>query len=93
MKRYQSFMESELNISKEQLAEEIRRIVGAENLVVDEETQKPYECDGLSVYCEMPLLVVLPEDKEQVRQVLALCHYYGVPVVARGAGGFSCPVK
>ncbi len=51
---------------------------------------KPYECDGLSVYCEMPLLVVLPETVEQAQQVLRICHREGVPVVARGAGTGLC---
>lgn len=83
-------MSKESNISKAQLAEAIRQIVGADNLIVDEETQKPYECDGLSVYCEMPMLVVLPETREQVRTVMKLCHDHGVPVVARGAGTGLC---
>lgn len=46
----------------------------------------PYECDGLSAYRTQPLLAVLPERLEQVQGVLKLCHQYGVPVVARGAG-------
>jgi glycolate oxidase len=81
---------NETNISKAQLADAIRQLVGAGNLIVDEETQKPYECDGLSVYCEMPMLVVLPETREQVRAVLKICHDNGVPVVARGAGTGLC---
>ncbi|MFJ4052719.1 MULTISPECIES: glycolate oxidase subunit GlcD [unclassified Pseudomonas] len=46
----------------------------------------PYECDGLSAYRTVPLLVVLPERLEQVQTLLRLCHLRGVPVVARGAG-------
>lgn len=45
-----------------------------------------YECDGLSVYRERPLLVALPEDEAQVAAVLRICYHHGVPVVARGAG-------
>ncbi|EJT82713.1 glycolate oxidase subunit GlcD [Pseudomonas putida S11] len=51
-----------------------------------EEDLKPYECDGLSAYRTVPLLVVLPERLEQVQALLRLCHQRGVPVVARGAG-------
>lgn len=51
-----------------------------------EEDLKPYECDGLSAYRTVPLLVVLPERLEQVQTLLKLCHQRGVPVVARGAG-------
>ncbi len=59
-------------------------------VIADRETQKPYECDGLSMYCEMPLLVVLPETLAQVQQVMTLCHQQGVPVIARGAGTGLC---
>ncbi|CAK15948.1 glycolate oxidase subunit GlcD [Pseudomonas entomophila] len=50
------------------------------------EDLKPYECDGLSAYRTLPLLVVLPERLDQVQTLLRLCHQRGVPVVARGAG-------
>ena len=41
---------------------------------------------GLSVYRQLPMLVVLPETVDQVQQVMRLCHEHKVPVVARGAG-------
>ncbi|KNC05304.1 MULTISPECIES: glycolate oxidase subunit GlcD [Pseudomonas] len=50
------------------------------------EDLRPYECDGLSAYRSVPLLVVLPERLEQVEVLLKLCHERKVPVVARGAG-------
>ena len=46
----------------------------------------PYECDGLSAYRQMPLVVALPETEAQVSGVLQACHRLQVPVVARGAG-------
>ncbi|MBN9472758.1 MAG: glycolate oxidase subunit GlcD [Bordetella sp. SCN 67-23] len=51
-----------------------------------EEDTRPYECDGLSLFRQVPMVVVLPETEEQVRRVLRLCKRMGVPVVARGAG-------
>ncbi|WP_020396548.1 glycolate oxidase subunit GlcD [Thiolinea disciformis] len=50
------------------------------------EQLKPYECDGLSAYRSVPLLVVLPETVEQVQAILKICQAQRVPVVARGAG-------
>ncbi|MGR8919550.1 MAG: FAD-linked oxidase C-terminal domain-containing protein [Gammaproteobacteria bacterium] len=50
------------------------------------EAKRPYECDGLSAYHQVPRVVVLPETREQVRQVLAACREHGVPLVGRGAG-------
>ena len=55
-------------------------------LLVDEEDLRPYECDGLTAYRQLPLAVCLPENEGQVIDVLRACHQLGVPVVARGAG-------
>ena len=46
----------------------------------------PYECDGLSAYQHVPLIVVLPETIEQVQKIIRHCHEHEIPVVARGAG-------
>ncbi|WP_163559407.1 glycolate oxidase subunit GlcD [Halomonas sp. NO4] len=51
-----------------------------------EEDMRPFECDGLSVYRTLPMLVALPDTLDQVRTLLARCHALGVPVVTRGAG-------
>jgi glycolate oxidase len=50
------------------------------------EDTRSYECDGLSAYRQLPMAVALPENEEQVRQVLRACHELKVPVVARGSG-------
>ncbi len=50
------------------------------------EELRPYECDGLSAYRKLPLLVVLPDTVEQVQAVMRYCAREEVPVVARGAG-------
>ena len=71
---------------KAALARRLREIVAPEYVIEDAETQRPYECDGLSIYRELPLLVVLPATVEQVQAVMRLCHREGVPVIARGAG-------
>jgi len=50
------------------------------------EEKKPFECDGLTLFKEMPGVVVLPENEEQIIHVLKTCKKMGVPVVPRGAG-------
>ncbi|MFT5707471.1 MAG: glycolate oxidase [Oceanospirillaceae bacterium] len=77
-------------ISSSALAAEFRTFIDAQYVIEDSETQKPYECDGLAMFCEMPMLVVLPERIEDVQTVLKICHKYAVPVVARGAGTGLC---
>ncbi len=68
------------------LAAMFRELVDAQYVVSADESKRPYECDGLSVYKAMPGLVVMPSSTEEVQAVLRLCHEHKVPVVARGAG-------
>ncbi|MDD5250658.1 MAG: FAD-linked oxidase C-terminal domain-containing protein [Rhodocyclaceae bacterium] len=68
------------------LLAELAAILPAEALRVDEEDTRPYECDGLTAYRQLPLAVALPADEAQVVAVLKACHRHCVPVVARGAG-------
>ncbi|MEM5527854.1 FAD-linked oxidase C-terminal domain-containing protein [Gammaproteobacteria bacterium AS21] len=82
--------ESNNKPSKDELCHMFRAFIDAEYVIDDIETLKPYECDGLSMYCEMPLAVVLPNTIEQVQQVMRICHRFSIPVVARGAGTGLC---
>ncbi len=50
------------------------------------EDTRAYECDGLTAYRQLPMVVALPANEEEVRHVLRACHELKVPVVARGAG-------
>jgi glycolate oxidase len=68
------------------VAEALRTVLPADSLLQREEELRPYECDGLSVFRELPMLVALPRSDTEVREVLRVCHRMEVPVVARGAG-------
>jgi len=52
----------------------------------DDESLRPFECDGLSAYRTLPMIAVLPATIEQVQTVMRICYEYDTPVVARGAG-------
>ncbi len=58
----------------------------AECVLWREEDTRPYECDGLTMYRALPMVVVLPHSEAQVVEVLKICSTLNVPVVARGAG-------
>ena len=64
----------------------LRDILPADGLLVSDEERRPYECDGLTGYRELPLAVAMPDRLDQVEQILSLCDTQGVPVIARGAG-------
>ncbi|MDY6991409.1 MAG: FAD-linked oxidase C-terminal domain-containing protein [Pseudomonadota bacterium] len=68
------------------LITQLAQILPAEAILIADEAVRPYECDGLSVYCQRPAAVVLPATVEHIQAVLAWCHHHQVPVVARGAG-------
>jgi len=46
----------------------------------------PFESDALTTLRARPLAVVIPENQEEVIQVVRLCGQYKVPFVARGSG-------
>ncbi|MEI8036567.1 MAG: FAD-binding protein, partial [Betaproteobacteria bacterium] len=50
------------------------------------EAVKPYECDALPAYRQLPMVVAIPENEHEVQSILRTCHRLGVIVVARGAG-------
>ncbi|MDJ0950243.1 MAG: FAD-linked oxidase C-terminal domain-containing protein [Alphaproteobacteria bacterium] len=64
----------------------LSEIVPGEGVIVDEEELRAYECDGLSAYRQLPMVVVLPETTEQVSEILRYCSEEGVRIVPRGAG-------
>ncbi|OMH39231.1 FAD-linked oxidase C-terminal domain-containing protein [Motiliproteus sp. MSK22-1] len=83
-------MTEKSSLTKAELVTLLSTFIDPNLIIADQETQRPYECDGLSMYCQMPLLVVLPETLDQVQGLLKICHQYGIPVVPRGAGTGLC---
>ncbi len=74
------------DIDRAELLAELSRILPAESLLVVNEDVKPYECDGLSAYRQVPMAVALPETEAQVVAVIKACRAAGTPLVPRGAG-------
>jgi glycolate oxidase len=74
------------SVNRDELIAALRPCVAPQALLTTEEELRPYECDGLSAYRELPLVVVLPSNEAEVQRVMQVCHALGVPVVARGAG-------
>jgi glycolate oxidase len=74
----------------------LKAIVPGEGVIDDLDGMRPFECDALSAYRQMPLVVVLPETVPQVAAILRYCQDHKVKVVPRGAGtslsGGSMPV-
>jgi glycolate oxidase len=69
-----------------EVARRLRKALPPDAVLHAEEDTRSYECDGLSAYRQLPMVVALPSSEEQVREVLRACHELKVPVTARGAG-------
>jgi len=64
----------------------LRAALPPSSVLSEQEDTRPYECDGLSAYRQLPMAVALPADEAQVVAVLAICREFNVPIVPRGAG-------
>ena len=73
-------------MSAQELVNQLRSFLPPDAVLHETEDLKPYECDGLSAYRQLPMIVVLPQTEEQIVKVLQLCYATQTPVVARGAG-------
>ena len=70
--------------SKDKIVDDLSKIT--KNIIHSEDEIKPYETDGLSVYRQKPIAVVLPETTDQVSKILKYCYEKKIKVVPRGAG-------
>ncbi|MFZ6732865.1 FAD-linked oxidase C-terminal domain-containing protein [Undibacterium sp. Ji42W] len=81
-------MEASLAISSRQqdLVRALRQQLPAHCILYDEEDTRPYECDGLAAYRQLPMVVTLPENESQVISIINICREKQVAIVPRGAG-------
>jgi glycolate oxidase len=75
----------------------LRAALPPSSVLSETEDTRPYECDGLSAYRQLPMAVALPADEAQVLAALAVCREFKVPIVPRGAGtglsGGAMPIE
>ncbi|MGQ9686960.1 MAG: FAD-linked oxidase C-terminal domain-containing protein [Thiobacillaceae bacterium] len=77
---------SAIRARRSELVRGLLALLPADSVLYEPEDLRPYECDGLSAYRQLPMVVALPATVQEVQAVMRLCHRLGVPVVARGAG-------
>src|SRR6266404_5925130 len=68
------------------LIQELREIVGEENVLSEPDELLVYECDGLPQHKHPPRAVVFPNSTEETSDVLQLLAGEGVSFAPRGAG-------
>ena len=68
-----------------QVIDELTAIVGSDYVLSEESDLLVYEYDG-SADKGLPVVVILPENAEQVSKIVTTAGQYNIPVIARGAG-------
>jgi len=71
---------------RQKLAAELRELLPSHCVLDQLEQLKPFECDALTAIREIPLLVVLPENRDQVQAVMRYAYQNSVSLIPRGAG-------
>jgi len=83
-------------MNREQMVEELSKIVGKENVLYSETDLLLYGYDA-SLFKAKPDCIVLPGSTEEVSQIVKFARRESVPVVARGSGtnlsGGTIPAK
>ncbi|MEW6159785.1 MAG: FAD-linked oxidase C-terminal domain-containing protein [Verrucomicrobiota bacterium] len=78
------------------VAQRLRSLVGAENLLTSTEDLIPYSFDGTAALSQMPGCVAFARSTTEISQILKLANETRTPVVTRGSGtglsGGSLPV-
>src|SRR5437773_6271035 len=68
------------------LAERMRTIVGATNVLSAPSDLLVYECDGFTIEKNKPDVVVFPKSTDEIVAIVKACRELGVPFWPRGAG-------
>ena len=73
-------------LKKKIIVKNLKKFLKSENVLDHADELRPFETDGLSAYKQKPLIVVFPENTEQVSKILKYCSDERIKVVPRGAG-------
>ncbi|GAF41605.1 hypothetical protein FC83_GL002749 [Agrilactobacillus composti DSM 18527 = JCM 14202] len=69
-----------------EIIEELRQIVGPQNIQTDATDIYTYGYDASPEYYHEPDVVIAPANKAEIIEVLAICRREQLPIVARGSG-------
>ncbi len=78
--------EPEILSQRDALLDEFAAFLPVQRLISDVASLRTYDCDALTAYRHLPMVVVLPDNVEEVSKIMSICHRRNIKVVARGAG-------
>ena len=65
---------------------DLAAILRPDQLILELEQLRTYECDGLMRHRVIPAAVAIPKSAAEVQAVVRVCNAHKIPFVARGAG-------
>lgn len=68
------------------IVDDLRTLVGHENVLAVHSDLVAYECDGFVIEKNCPDVVVFPRSTEDVAAIVRLCNQHDLPFLPRGAG-------
>ncbi len=71
---------------RDEIVAALREIAPGEGVIDAENERRAFECDALTAYRQLPMVVVLPQTTAQVVEIMRYCSANDVKVVPRGAG-------
>ena len=76
------------NPVKKEIVEELIRISGRRNVIIEEEKLQTYSHDETPAeqYTHMPEVVIIPKTAEEIAEIVKLANRELIPVTPRGAG-------
>ena len=57
-----------------EVVSDLKKIIKSENILDHEDQVRPFETDALSAYKQKPLVVVFPENTNEVSKILTYCN-------------------
>jgi glycolate oxidase len=72
--------------ARQRLAAALNTFLPAASVLTAPEDLRPYECDGLSAYRELPMVAALPSTLADVQRIMQTATRQRTKVVARGSG-------
>ncbi len=92
-------MNTQLTKLKNNVIEELKKIAGSANILTEYEDRYCYAYDATAIGEELylPDVVILPENKYQISEILKIANENSIPIITRGAGtnlvGGCVPLK
>ena len=69
-----------------ELADQLRELLGSDRVLTGESDLLVYECDGFVIEKNSPDIAVFPTSTHEVSEVVKLCNASDIPFLPRGAG-------